>query len=135
MGFGYGSCLYQYRIVPASFPNRGSKEQLSYIGAERLQDVLGCKDRVIGKIHGMIKSFWTVSGPFRDGHRVLAYEQNGEIKGILAFSFGEFREMIIEELLYEDGQALHAFCSFLHSQSDQFDRVLFSTPDPHFYMR
>lgn len=133
MGFGYGSCLYQYRIPPASFPNKGSKECLSYIGTERMQDYLACVDRAAGKTHGMIKSFWTISGPFRDGHRVLAYEQGGETRGILAFSFGEAREMIIDELLYEDAQALHAFCSFLHAQSDQFDRIAFSTPDPHFY--
>jgi len=133
MGFGYGSCLYQYRIPPASFPNKGSRECLSYIGMERMQDYLACVDRIVRKTHGMIKSFWTISGPFRDGHRVLAYEQNGEIGGILAFSFGGAREMVIDALLYEDTRALRAFCAFLHAQSDQFDRIAFSTPDPHFY--
>lgn len=133
MGFGYGSCLYQYRIPPASFPNKGSKECLAYIGIERMQDYLACVGRAARKTHGMIKSFWTISGPFRDGRRVLAYEQGGEIRGILAFSFGEAREMIIDELLYEDARALRAFCAFLHAQSDQFDRIAFSTPDPHFY--
>ena len=133
MGFGYGSCLYQYRIPPLSFPDSGSKDGLHYLGAERKQDYLDCVARISRKTHGMIRPFRLVTGPFGDGCRVLAYERNGEMKGVLAYSFPRDREMTIEEMHYGDTETLHAFCSFLHSQSDNFDRILFQTPDAHFY--
>lgn len=46
---------------------------------------------------------------------------------------GKAKYMNIHEMFYENREALLDFCSFLHSQSDQIEWILYETPDEHFY--
>lgn len=132
MGFGYGSCVYNYRIPPLSFPDNGSKEYLVYMDESEKQEFLECLSRVSRITHGAVRPFWLL-GAFESGKRILVYKACDIIRGGLVFSFGQFRELVIEDMFYENVEVFNAFCSFLHSQSDQFDRILFSTPDEYFY--
>ena len=132
MGFGYGSCLYNYRIPPMSFPNSGSKEFLSFIGQSEEQEVMDCYNRVWRKTHGAINGAWFLN-VFRSGRRILVYKSDGFIRGVLGFSSEKHREMVIEDMFYEEPKVLQAFCTFLHFQFDEFDRIMFSAPDEHFY--
>lgn len=134
MGFGYGTSLYHYRISPTSFPKMGSKENLIYANDSDKQDFIDCCNRIFQNTHGSIsnKPFF-LNEKFGSGRRIIAYKNKGEINGALIFSFGGDKEMIIEDMFYENAEVLRAFCAFLHSQSDQFNRVLFSTTDEYFY--
>ena len=136
MGFGYGSCLYNYRIPPSSFPNKGTKEFLSYISQSERKAYNEGYGKVFEKNHGMIngteQAAWFHQVLEEGVKRTLAYKEGGVIRGGLAFTSRE-REMTIENMFYDDTKVLHAFCSFIHSQADEFDRVLFSTPDEYFY--
>ena len=137
MGFGYSSCLYHYRIPPASFPNTGSKELLSYLEEKEKREYVESFNRFHKKTHGSInsaiKSTWFLENFEEKDECIIVAKENGIIRGGLTFSFGKEWEMVIEDMFYENSTVLLAFCSFIHSQSDQFKRVLFSTPDDYFY--
>lgn len=135
MGFGYGTTLYRYKIRPSWFHNKGSKDRLSYMQSDDMQRFLDCYSRIFMTTHGeanKIKFF----APFSlgGGKRVIIQRcENGDISGAMVFSFGKDKNMIIHEMFYENKATLLAFCSFLHSQSDQLEWILFETPDEHFY--
>jgi len=85
MGFGYGSCLFNYRIPPSSFPNIGSKEYLSYIDKSDRKGYNESYNRIFERNHGMINSAlqetWFFNGLEEDGKRTLVYRENGLIRG------------------------------------------------------
>lgn len=134
MGFGYGTSLYNYRIPPNSFSNSGSKENLVYATDTDKQELLNCFNRIFRNTHGAIdrNPFWLIE-TFGSGRRVVVYKNENKINGAIIFSFAQEKEMLIEEMFYENNEVLMSMCSFLNSQSDQFDRILFSTPDEYFY--
>ena len=134
MGFGYGSTAYDYRIPPASFPNTGAKEKLSYLPDKERTGFLDCYGRVMRKTHGMIsRNVFFTEEQLGGGKRAVVYKEEGVITGVLVFSFGDEKEMVIHEWFCEDARAFRAFCSFLHTQSDQFHRILFTSADEYLY--
>ena len=137
MGFGYGSSLYQYQISPLNFPNTGSKECLSYLDNSDRKEYNESYNMVFELNHGMInsemKETWFLNGLEEDGKRTLVYKENEKIRGGLIYASWNDREMVIVDMFYEEVKVLYAFCAFIHSQSDEFDRISFSTPDEHFY--
>lgn len=134
MGFGYGNLLHHYRITPKGFPNSGDKGKLAYADDQDKLEFLHCFNRIFQKTHGFIdRNPFGLTETFGSGRRVVVYKNAGKIQGALVFTFGTKKELIIEEMFYENNDALMAISSFLNSQSDQIDRILFSTPDEYFY--
>jgi predicted acetyltransferase len=71
-------------------------------------------------------------------HRVFGYEQGGKIQGYLVFAWEHGESFItndiqINELIYEDREALLALMAFLHRQADQVRSVIVNTQDPYFH--
>lgn len=135
MGFGYGTTLYRYKIRPSWFRDKGNKNTLSYMKSDNMHEFMDCYSRIFMTTHGEANKS-TFFAPFSlgGGKRVVIRRcEKGVISGALVFSFGKDKSMIIHEMFYEDNETLLDFCSFLHSQSDQIEWILYETPDEHFY--
>lgn len=135
MGFGYGSTMYRYRIPTASIPSIGAKSELSYFTKGDRQAFLDCYSRHFERTHGEVTRIeFFLPNHLGGGKRTVVRRRgNGIISGALVFTCGENRELIVNEMIYEDVETLHAFCAFLHSQADEFHWVLLNTPDEYLY--
>ena len=134
MGFGYGAPLYQYRLKPEWFPNKGDKSNLSFLDENGAAEYLSLCEKRFMRTHGEVKKshFFT---PFsiQGGKRILVYRKGQDITGLLLFSFEGDKQLVIDDLIYEEEDALYGICSFLHSQSDQVNFIQYNTPDSQFY--
>jgi len=140
MGFGYGTKINQYRIKPSALPKGPSKSHVRYLTEEDRQALVDCYQRFADRTHGMMdKSEREVTRLFSaPRHRIVGYEQDGEIQGYMVFVFQEGESFIvndieIKELIYENVEALTEFLTFLHSQTDQIRLVIVNTQDEYFH--
>lgn len=140
MGFGYGTKMNQYRVRPASFPKGPSKARVRLLTQEDKDQLLGCYQRFASRTHGMIdKTEREMQRLFGNPeHRIAGCEIDGEIRGYLVFTFqlGESfitNDLSIQELIYEDREALSELLTFLHTQNDQVRHVIVNTQDEHFH--
>lgn len=138
MGFGYGTNMNSYEITPSSFPAGKSKEHLEYIAAEDKEALLACYNRYAETTHGMmLKTLSDVEMIFRNPENItVGYKEGNEIKGYIVFSFKKKSEtnftvnnLVIKEMIYGSPEVLEEICAFLNSQSDQVNRVVWTTPD------
>lgn len=138
MGFGYGTVLTQYRIKPEYIPNYLSKEHLVYLDRNDSQIITECYNEFLESNHGMFAK----TGPeyhrlFLDDRRIVGYKEDGKILGYINFSFKSEQiytnSLVIHEFVYNDVKALRELCTFLHTQKDQFERIIFDTQDEHFH--
>ncbi|MGZ0052550.1 GNAT family N-acetyltransferase [Brevibacillus gelatini] len=142
MGFGAGSKIHQYNFKPASLPFTG-KEQIVYLEKEDKEQVLACYQRVAKKTHGMIlRTERDIDSLFNVPEKiVVGVRQEGKLTGYLAFQFESaheenkmFNNLVVKELLYESRESLAQLLSFLHSQADQIQRIVLTTPDEDFHL-
>jgi len=141
MGFGYGAKIHQYRIKPDSFPKGKSKENIDYISPDEKQAMLQCYNRYQQKTNGLIeKALSWLDYAFGPNMRVVGYKKDGKILGYIVFSFKStqagydfMNDMFIHEFVYETPEALMELCTFLHSQSDQINRVIVKSMDDNFH--
>ncbi|WP_043933561.1 GNAT family N-acetyltransferase [Bacillus sp. EB01] len=137
MGFGYGPKMNQYRITPNSFP-LVSKEGLSLLTAGDQEKIKECHNRYAARTHGMImKTDWDSAAIFKNpDNRVVGAIEGDQLKGYLIFGFepaasSNFlrNNLVIREMVYETPDALACLATFLHTQSDQIERVIINTQD------
>lgn len=142
MGFGQGTKVHQYRIAPASFPYT-AKDKVSYLGEADREQILACYHRIVRCTHGMIKKTERELKTFLDQPEqvIVGCKKDGRVTGYLVFHFQRTHEenrlhndLVIKEFLYENQEALLQLLSFLHSQSDQIQRVVLTTADEDFHM-
>jgi predicted acetyltransferase len=138
MGFGFGTVLTQYRVKPEFVQNHLSKEHLVYLDRNDSQIITECYNEFLESNHGM----FVKTGPeyhrlFLDDRRIVGYKEDGKILGYINFSFKSEQiyknSLVIHEFIYNDVKALHELCTFLHTQKDQFERIIFDTQDEHFH--
>lgn len=139
MGFGYGTKVNQYRFSPASLPRGQSKANVRFLTAEDKVAVIACYNRIAERTHGMTyQPAFRWKGLFEQGGgRLVGYEQNGRIEGFLPYSFEKGsnfldNDMIINEMYYENREALSEMLTFLHSQLDQVKQIVMSSFDDTF---
>jgi predicted acetyltransferase len=142
MGFGAGTQMSQYRVRPADLPKGTSKSQIVYLRAEEKELLRDCYHRCLDVTHGLMeKSDIELNSMFANSNnRIVAYKQDGRVLGYLVFFFqpgeqGNFliNNLVVQELFYENRKALAQLFTFLHSQADQVERVIFNTQDEDFY--
>jgi predicted acetyltransferase len=102
--------------------------------------LLDCYHRVAQRTHGMMpKSDRELKRLFQNPqHRVVGYEDKGQIEGYLIFTFqpaGSFitNDLQVQEFIYENHQALSQLLTFLHSQADQVRLVILNTLDEYLH--
>ena len=139
MGFGYGTKVNQYRVSPTSLPRGESKAHVRFLKAEDMEAVIGCYNRVVERTHGMtyIPAFRWRKLFEQGGGRVVGYERDGRLQGYLIYSFEKGKnflqnDLVIDEMFYENREALSELLTFLHSQHDQVKVIVFSHHDDTF---
>ncbi|MGF9798933.1 GNAT family N-acetyltransferase [Brevibacillus agri] len=142
MGFGAGSKIYQYKFKPASLPYTG-KEQIVYLKKEDKEQVLACYQRVARQTHGMIRrTERDIDSLLNVPEKVVVgVQKEGKLTGYIAFQFESahaenkiYNNLVVKELLYESRESLAQLLSFLHSQADQIQRIVLTTPDEDFHL-
>ncbi|MED4570774.1 GNAT family N-acetyltransferase [Brevibacillus agri] len=142
MGFGAGSKIHQYKFKPASLPYTG-KEQIVYLKKEDKEQVLACYQRVARQTHGMIRrTERDIDSLLNVPEKVVVgVQKEGKLTGYIAFQFESahaenkiYNNLVVKELLYESRESLAQLLSFLHSQADQIQRIVLTTPDEDFHL-
>jgi predicted acetyltransferase len=141
MGFGYGTKGNLYKIRPVDLPARGRKENVRFLAKRDFRALTQCYNRYALRTHGMIKKLALelerLAGP---NVRIIGYYEGNVLRGYLAFTLklpreGNFirQDLHIIELIYESREAYLGLISFLQSQADQVNRIVYGTQDDSFH--
>ncbi len=142
MGFGYGPKMDRYQIKPSSFPSTSGKNNLCYLTERDKSELHSCYERFEKNQHGMIKKTpFELDRLFMDRQaRIIGFKKNENLEGYMVFRFEKAHEnnmvmnnLIIDEWIYLNKEALGEFLTFLHTQDDQVHRIVLNTLDPSFY--
>ncbi|MFQ3544501.1 GNAT family N-acetyltransferase [Halobacillus rhizosphaerae] len=128
MGFGMGTKTYQFYIQPKEFPDFSKKSHLKEITSAEKGELLDCYNRIYAQTHGMTRRFAydrELNRPFWFG-RVIGYVEEGKVKGYFVYSM-QGKDLHIHELFFEAPEVIKEFSTFLHSQSDQIERVILNS--------
>jgi len=141
MGYGYGVKMNQYKIKPSDFPKGLSKEHIKYLSKKDFPAINKCYDRYAARTHGMMKR--TVMQDVRLellNHVIVGYKRGRRIEGFMTFSFKSahgsnfvLNDMHIGEFVYENREVLSEMLTFLHSQADQVNHIVFNNQDEFFH--
>lgn len=142
MGFGYGSPLFQYKVLPEAFPQGTGKEHLKFLSLEDVELLVDFYNQQARQRHGYcLKKESDFKGFFKNPqNRVIGYLKGGKLKGYFVAKFVKahktnfvINNLEIIELVYADRQVFSEFSTFLQTQADQIKRIVLNTFDPEFY--
>lgn len=144
MGFGHSTKKARYRITPTALPRGASRAHLRYLGLDDEALVREFHDRYMSQTHGM---FALRDLDVRD--RLLAngslnvvgfVDEGGILQGYmvmatqpLANGHHLINDLVVREMLYLNRDVLAEFMTYLHTQADQFDRIIFETLDEYLH--
>ncbi len=141
MGFGYGAKINQYRFKPGDLPKGASREHVVFVDHKDRQAIIDCYHRYVAKTHGMMKRNKAyLSFPLRPETKIAAYRKGKRIEGYIIFNFKSSSdenwletEIQMQELIYENREALSELMTFLNSQADQVHTIRYITQDEFFH--
>lgn len=142
MGFGYGTKINQYHIVPTALPSHGKKDLLKFVGVEESDELFNCFNKFASRQHGMImKQQFEMKRLFNDQNkRIIAFYKDNVLDSYVSFTFKKASEtnfvlnnIVIDEMIYNSNEGFLALQTFLHTQGDQINRIVFNTQDESFY--
>lgn len=142
MGFGYGTKINQYRVKPQDIHRGKSKKHIRFATQEDKEKLIQCYNRSIYNINGMVfKDDSSLNKVFADENkRIIAYYKDDLIKGYIIFKFEKVysdnflvNDIHVDELIYENRDALKELLTFLNSQSDQIREIIINTQDEFFH--
>jgi predicted acetyltransferase len=139
MGFGFGTVLKNYKVKPKFIPTNKSKEHLIYWDNEDdRQTILDCCQRFVDSNHGMCdKTDGDIRKLFFFERRIIAYKRDGQIEGYINISFKTENEchnyLVVHEFVCETTESYLELCTFLHTQADQFEYIIFETQDEYMH--
>ena len=142
MGFGYGAKISQYRVRPAHLPNGGDRARLRMLTAADKPRLAACYQRYADMRHGLIeKTPFEIDELFNaPENRIVGYELDDKLSGYLVFTFQQgrqdnflFNNILVTEFVYTDRGALAGLLTFLHTQADQIQHVIFNLQDDSFH--
>lgn len=143
MGCGYGSKIREYRVRPADLPRGAGKKHMRFLKREDMKAANDCFNRYALKTTGMIEE--TLEGRLRrfdlsKALRYVGYVRDGKVLGYFLFKFERGsadnpldNNIVIPRIIYESPEVLSEMMTFLHSQLDQIERVVFYTSDDEFH--
>ena len=136
MGWGYGTKMNQYSISPGDLP-RGSKDDLHYLDVSDTEAVCDCFNRFVACTHGMILKKPSYFKRVLERGRVIGVKGGEKISGVLSFGFKKkykdhflLHDLVVNDLFYDDAQTLRSLLTFLQTQLDQVNRIIYNTQDP-----
>jgi predicted acetyltransferase len=139
MGYGYGRKYNKYMYRPDDLP-RGSKDGISFMGESDIDALHECFNRYVAKTHGMIYKKRRFFERLLQRYKVVGYRNGDIVEGFIGFNFKKLdtdhplrQHLEIEYMVYENPTALGRILSFLQSQLDQVERIVFLTFDDDFH--
>ncbi|MFX0087478.1 MAG: enhanced intracellular survival protein Eis [Candidatus Hodarchaeota archaeon] len=139
MGYGFGKKMNQYSFEAINLPVT-EKKTLRFLDSNDIKAVAECFNRVAVKVHGMILRPEYKFKDMFNNLKVVGYEENNRILGFIGFRFRQLdkynmirNNILIREFVYENRAAFRALVSFLRTQHDQINRIIYNTPDDHFH--
>lgn len=142
MGFGYGTKINEYNIMPTDLPRGMSKKHISSLKEKDRKSFKECADRYFMRHHGMFRIKEHELDYFfeRPEANTVVYKKGKKILGYLSFVFKKaddgnllHNNIVIRELVYENRDALSELLTFLNTQGDQVSRVIYPTQDEFFH--
>jgi predicted acetyltransferase len=140
MGFGYGTKMNQYNMLPAALPSKGNRKAVRPLQSSEKEQMAACYMRAYAQTHGLFaKAAKDFNRLFENSaFRVLGYERDGELRGFSVFQFHHdpatrTNDIELIEFVYEDRDSLAALLAFYNSQADQVKRIRFNSQDLHFH--
>lgn len=142
MGFGFGTKMSQYSIKPKNLPPGGTKNLVKLASDEDKQLLLDCYARIAEKTNGMVDRSQTELNNILmvPQNKIAVYKKNGRAEGYMVFMFKKAsqenaykNDIIVKEFLYENTEALKSLLTFLNTQEDQINKVIFNTLDENFH--
>lgn len=142
MGYGYGTKMNRYAFRANALPRGRTKEHVDFLTADD-KDALGaCYQRLVERSNGLLEMPPHVLEFMMSDHnlRKVGVRRDGRLEGYMTFMFETAHDrnflqnnMVIRALVYDNPAALAELLTFIHSQADQFDRVIYETQDDQFH--
>lgn len=144
MGFGYGPKMNTYHVTPAALPARGDRSRVRFLNEEDRAAVVSLHNAIAARTHGMV-ALAPDAAPYylaRPEWRLVGWHgSDGALRGYLAFDFAVpnrhenfvLQDIIVQELIYADSEALLGLLAFLRAQRDQARAIVFNTLTDSFH--
>lgn len=141
MGFGFGTSMNQYKVKPCNLPKGNSKSNVIFVKEEETSKLLECYKRLYERTNGLIEKYESnISAMFKNPNlKVVAYKKENKIQGYMSFEFKSgsskssiINDIIVNDFVFENTEALSEMMTFLNSQSDQIRYVVFNIQDEDF---
>ncbi len=141
MGWGYGTPLNQYRLRPATLPDRPAPGRVRPLGPADLDAFLACYDRLCATTNGLIRKYRSTAERQLDNlaGRVFGYEEGGALRGYAVARFvtrerAMQADLVVDEFLHETTAALDGLLAFFRTQADQFPTIVINTQEEGLYL-
>lgn len=140
MGYGYGPMKYEFKIKPSALIADGEKGLVKFLSHKDEEAIVSLYNDYAQSNHGMIKRTWSERQHIKNAtaHYVGVVE-NERLIGALAFTLQSVKDshflhqqMIVHEWIWTESIAYKQLASWLHSQQDQVDRIIFRSNDSSF---
>lgn len=141
MGFGFGTSINQYKVKPCNLPKVSSKSNIHFIKEEDIPHLLECYTRVYEKTNGLLEKYeFNFIRIFKNPNsKIIAYKNHNSIQGYMIFEFVSgndknlmINDIIVNDFIFENVNALNEMMTFLNSQNDQIRYVIFNIQDEDF---
>lgn len=146
MGYGYGTRMDEYRIPVASLPkavkDTGRRFELELVGKDAVPEMVDCYNAVCADNHGALQKFSEEARlmGLSASPRRLVCRENGEMVGYLVWHYDQQNDtnytlntLVVEEMVYADGDVLQQLLSFLRKQADLAQSLVLRTGEEDFY--
>lgn len=140
MGYGYGPLRYEFKFKPGEMLADGNKGSVKFLTASDEEAIVTLYNEYAQNNHGMLKRTWKEREYIKTRKTYyVGVEEENRLVGALAFTLEPVKDshflhqhMIIHEWIWSDPNAYKQLASWVSSQQDQVDRVIFRTNDQSF---
>jgi len=140
MGYGYGPLRYEFKFKPGELIADGDKSLVKFLTPSDEDAIVSLYNEFAQNNHGMIKRTWREKEYIRTRKTYyVGVEEEGRLVGALSFTLEPVKDshflhqhMVVHEWIWNKPSAYKQLSSWLSSQQDQVDRIIFRTNDQSF---
>ncbi|MEK3954446.1 GNAT family N-acetyltransferase [Psychrobacillus sp. FSL K6-1464] len=140
MGYGYGPLRYEFKFKPGEMLADGNKGRVKFLTASDEEAIVTLYNEYAQNNHGMLKRTWKEREYIKARKTYyVGVEEENRLVGALGFTLEPVKDshflhqhMIIHEWIWSNPNAYKQLASWVSSQQDQVDRVIFRTNDQSF---
>ena len=140
MGYGYGPLRYEFKFKPGELIADGNKSRVKFLVPSDEEAIVSLYNEYAQNNHGMLKRTWKEREYIKSSKTYyVGVEEENQLVGALAFTLEPVKDshfldqhLIVHEWIWTNPNAYKQLASWLNSQQDQVDRVIFRTNDQSF---